>query len=265
MQIYLTCSECLDEQIRHESALAGLDPEAPDPIGTKQRLSSYPISLTNEVSYVVNCDFGHSSAVMIDLMNHEILFETGVYALLDGYHREAITSFAASLERFYEFSVRSIALASGCSPDVVENCWPHISSQSERQLGAYIYLYAIHFKEQPRLLSQAMTALRNSAVHKGHIPSFDKAMLFGEEVLSIMAEGTDRLWKSIPDAAHKSAFAKTKQSIDKTIAAGAARPKYVQQLDSAIRKRRDLKEHYRLMRLSHSRNSITRHRKIIDS
>lgn len=259
MQIYLSCPECIDEQSRHESSS-----EAPDPIGTKRRLTTYPIALTNEISYVVNCESGHSSAILIGLMNHEILFETGVYAMLDGYYREAITSFAASLERFFEFSARSIALACGCSEDDEGKCWAEISSQSERQLGAYIYLYAIHFKEKPHLLPKKMVELRNSAVHKGNIPSLDKAVLFGEEVLSIMSDGSDRLWKSIPEAANKVASEKSKQSIDKIVAGGAVQSKYIQQIDSAIREGRALKEHLRLMRLRHARNSIIRHNKIIE-
>lgn len=198
MKINLNCPDCLEEQRNHESSS-----NAPDPINTRRRLASYPVHLTNEGMYVVKCDFGHSLVTGISLINHEILFETGVFAILDGYYREAITSFSASLERYYEFAIRSIAQAHGC-PALVENkCWKDISSQSERQLGTYIYLYSIHFKKNPQLLPQNMTEIRNSAVHKGLIPSLDKVMCFGEAVLSIVSEGSAQIMKSAPEASHK--------------------------------------------------------------
>ncbi|MGF6668346.1 hypothetical protein [Pseudomonas monsensis] len=87
MQVYLSCPDCVDEQARHEASS-----EPSDFTNTQKRLTAYPVQLTNEISYEVKCVFGHSSAVLINMTNHEILFEFGVHSILDGYYREAVTS-----------------------------------------------------------------------------------------------------------------------------------------------------------------------------
>lgn len=260
MQVYLSCPDCVDEQARHEASS-----EPPDFTNTQKRLTAYPVQLTNEISYEVKCVFGHSSAVLINMTNHEILFEFGVHSILDGYYREAVTSFAASLERFYEFVSRSIALAYLCPDKEEMQCWKKIATQSERQLGAYIYLYVIHFKEQPKLLSDSNIKLRNSSVHKGKIPTHDEAVAFGEEVLSIISGISLRLWQTIPEAAHKVLSDNTQLSINKIVSAGGTQPKHVQSLDLATHGRRSLKEHLKRKILRHSKNTLDKHNKIIDA
>ena len=44
-------------------------------------------------------------------LKFELLFELGINALIDGYPREAVSSFASALERFYEFFCQVAALA----------------------------------------------------------------------------------------------------------------------------------------------------------
>ncbi|MFM0500307.1 hypothetical protein [Paraburkholderia caffeinilytica] len=259
MKINLICPDCLEEQKKHESSS-----NAPNPINTRRRLTSYPVHLTNEGMYVVKCDFGHSSVIGINLMNHEILFETGVFAILDGYYREAITSFAASLERYYEFAIRSIARAHGCPAFLENKIWKDISSQSERQLGAYIYLYSIHFKENPQLLSQKMTEIRNSAVHKGLIPSFDKAISFGEAVLSIVSEGSAQIMKSVPEASHNVASEKNQFSLEKLISEGFKFSGGIQQISSAVREKISLEKHLQHIKYHHSQRLLDEHSKIIE-
>jgi hypothetical protein len=39
-----------------------------------------------------------------------VLFDIGANAVVDGYYREAITSFSASLERFYEYFLGALLL-----------------------------------------------------------------------------------------------------------------------------------------------------------
>ncbi|MCU7237348.1 hypothetical protein [Pseudomonas peradeniyensis] len=259
MQVYLSCPDCIEEQARHEASS-----EPPDYVNTPKRLKSYPVQLTNEISYEVKCDFGHSSAVLVGSTNHEILFEFGVHSILDGYYREAITSFAASLERFYEFASRSIAIAYGCPEEKEVKCWEYVAAQSERQLGAYIYLYAAHFKEEPRLLSGSNVKLRNASVHKGKIPTRNQAVKFGNEVLSIITEISLKLWQTIPQAAHKVLSDRTQISINNIVNAGGTRPKHVQSIGLATHGKRPLEEHLKRKVMEHSRNTLDKHRKIIE-
>jgi hypothetical protein len=70
--------------------------------------------LNNDGVYIVECPESGKREVLRSLdFRFEILFEVGSYALLDGYYREAVSSFAAALERFYEFFVEVIARSNG--------------------------------------------------------------------------------------------------------------------------------------------------------
>ena len=60
-------------------------------------------SVSDDGRYEIRCQAGHLSTVFLDNLKFELLFEMGLNALLDGYPRDAVSSFASSLERFYEF------------------------------------------------------------------------------------------------------------------------------------------------------------------
>ncbi len=76
-----------------------------------------------------------------------MLFEIALNAISDEYYREAVSSFAASVERFFEFALRVILSKTKTPPSIVEAGWAKVASQSERQFGAYVFLYATTFGE----------------------------------------------------------------------------------------------------------------------
>lgn len=135
------------------------------------------LEVGNENLHHVVCDKGHESPLVITQQKHEILFEVAVHAIIDGYYREAISSFSASLERYYEFFIKVVSVA--LPGNVFEKGWKQVSSQSERQLGAYIFTYIVFFQKLPETLPQTLTALRNNVIHKGYIPSRKEAVEFG--------------------------------------------------------------------------------------
>jgi hypothetical protein len=63
--------------------------------------------------------------------------------------------------------------------DVIRKSWKLISSQSERQLGAYIFVFAATFRDVAPTLSNQMTELRNNVIHKGILPEKHEAVEFG--------------------------------------------------------------------------------------
>src|ERR1700687_1186458 len=67
--------------------------------------------LSDDREYEVHCEAGHTSRVFVNNLKFELLFELGINALIDGYPREAVSSFASALERFYEFFCQVAALA----------------------------------------------------------------------------------------------------------------------------------------------------------
>jgi hypothetical protein len=149
------------------------------------------LTITNDNVYNVVCDKGHVQKVSIPHLKHEVLFEFGVSAIVDGYYREAISSFAASLERYYEHFIRVVSQR--LSTTSLEDSWKEVKSQSERQLGAYIFLYLYIFGKRPELLPKPLIELRNESIHKGIIPTKDKAMKFGENVAKLINSGTNNL------------------------------------------------------------------------
>ena len=144
------------------------------------------VEFTDDGRYQIECANGHSSTVFLQQQKFEVLFEIGVYAILDGYYREAVSSFTASLERFYEYFIRVLLLAKGLDVKAVEESWKLVTRQSERQLGAFIFLYTSEFRQYPRLLSQSRTNFRNDVTHKGKIPKRYEAIEYGQAILDVL-------------------------------------------------------------------------------
>ncbi|MDO6762954.1 hypothetical protein [Agarivorans sp. 1_MG-2023] len=130
----------------------------------------------------ITCPRGHDYSVVLSAAKYEILFDVGMNALGDGYTRESVSSFASSLERFYEFFIKFQIDNNGISPTLAEQAWKIVSNQSERQLGAFTYLYICSLDKIPPELSTKDRGFRNKVIHKGYIPDVDEALGFGKIV-----------------------------------------------------------------------------------
>jgi hypothetical protein len=153
--------------------------------------------------YEVKCPNGHSAFVILQQQRFEILFQLGAYAMRDGYNREAISSFAASLERFYEFFIRAVLVERGETADNIQYAWKDVAASSERQLGAYVFLHLREASAAPKLLSQKNVTLRNDIIHKGKFPSRDDALSYGEEALGILRLGVRRVLDNYAEGARR--------------------------------------------------------------
>ncbi|MCR8633201.1 hypothetical protein [Paenibacillus radicis (ex Xue et al. 2023)] len=148
------------------------------------------LEMRDDGIYSVSCINGHKSIVVLNHHKYEILFEMGVLALSDGYTREAVSNFAASLERFYEFSIEVFLRNSGVYGSAFEQTWKNLKNQSERQLGAYLMLYLNHFSKyellgkQPEIFDDKLTKFRNDVIHKGNLPSYDEVIKYSEAVFT---------------------------------------------------------------------------------
>jgi hypothetical protein len=136
--------------------------------------------------YELKCPNGHVYRIALQEQKFEILFDIGLYAILDGYYREAFSAFAAALERFYEFFVTVMAVKYGVEEGAFLSAWKTVSNQTERQLGAFIFTYLLDRKMGPRLLNKKSIERRNGVIHKGKFPSRDDAIEFGREVLDLI-------------------------------------------------------------------------------
>jgi hypothetical protein len=149
--------------------------------------------------YEFECPEGHQSATVLRTPKHEVLFMIASNALLDGYAREAIASFAASLERFYEFAIRVICRSKLIQAQDFTNSWRIISKQSERQLGAFTMLWLTETKAAPVLLQDKMIELRNKVIHKGTVPTYKECLDFGQAVMEVISPIERRLIAIYPE------------------------------------------------------------------
>jgi len=143
--------------------------------------------------YTGKCPQGHDLLVATQTLRHEMLFEIALNAIVDGYRREAISSFAAAIERFYEFAIGVLARNRGVSSTISAAAWKTVAAQSERQLGAFTFLYTVSFGEVPRLLSDRMVKLRNDVTHRGLLPDQKQVLDFGAAAYEVIQTGVRKL------------------------------------------------------------------------
>lgn len=144
------------------------------------------VEIQDDNLYRLTCPLGHQEITLLLHQKFEILFEVGATAIIDGYHREAVSAFSACLERFHEYYIQVICCHHNI-PDVeFSNAWKLIGNLSERQLGGFISLFLLERKQCPQHLIQTSIQFRNDVIHKGKFPTKDEAMKFGKEVLQIV-------------------------------------------------------------------------------
>jgi hypothetical protein len=190
MLLDLICFDCVMEQVKK---------------GVPHTSEGVPIltpfeEVNNTGIYEVNCSKGHKSKTIIDNIDFEILFEYGLNAVADSYYREAVSSLTASMERYFEFFIRVVLRSSNIGFETIDKVWKNMSSQSERQLGAYIALYAQTFGEEPLLLNaNKEVPFRNSVIHKGHIPTRKEAIDYGDSVMRIVETSLLKIKAKFPE------------------------------------------------------------------
>lgn len=157
------------------------------------------VEIRDDGRYEVECPNGHVNVTFLEQLKFEVLFEIGVHGIIDGYYREAISSFSSSLEKFYEFAIKSILIENNIESHIIKESWKSVSSQSERQLGAFIFLYTHEFARSPSLLSNSNIAFRNKVIHKGKIPLRSEAIRFGQAVFNIINPTLLQIKTNYPD------------------------------------------------------------------
>jgi hypothetical protein len=103
-----------------------------------------------------------------------------MFAMEDGYSREAVANFASSIERMYEFYIRVICKRHEMDGSMAASTWKLVANQSERQLGAFYFLFLLGTKTSPP--AAPMVEFRNKVIHKGYIPSRAEALEYARKV-----------------------------------------------------------------------------------
>ena len=110
------------------------------------------------------------------------------------------------MERFFEFCIKLFSEAQDLDKDIYAKSWKHVSSQSERQLGAFVFLWSIVMGESPNLLPNSQVSFRNKVIHKGLIPSRDQAIKYGDIMLRLLAKKFKAIKDKFPEEYQKLVF-----------------------------------------------------------
>lgn len=73
--------------------------------------------------YAIQCSFGHETIDILQKQKFKVFFEINAHAIIDGYFREAMSTFASGLERFYEFSLRVFLEYSSMPDALFQSYW----------------------------------------------------------------------------------------------------------------------------------------------
>lgn len=136
--------------------------------------------------YRFQCAQGHVHEIVLAQMRFEVLAETAMQALVDGYYRDAIASFATSLERVYQFYCEVVSCNKGVDAARFAATWKSVAMQSERQLGMFIGLFQAENGIAPTLLAQKHVTLRNNVIHRGLLPTEDEAIEYSQAVVDLV-------------------------------------------------------------------------------
>jgi hypothetical protein len=186
MLLNLICGECIKESMNKGTLFV-------------DELKVPVTQISESGIYDVTCDKGHKTKVALRNSKFELLFDLGLNGLIDEYYREAVLNFTASLERFYEFFI-SVALYNEITNDMFKEVWKTVKAQSERQLGAYIFLYLKCIRKKPLLLDNDAVSFRNDVVHKGYIPNKEQTLEYGEKVRRIVNNAISEMKTCFGDA-----------------------------------------------------------------
>lgn len=176
MRIQVPCNQCVNDFISSGGQSLGM-------------LSFSTISVSDDDLYEIVCHKGHKSVTTLSAERFEILYEIGANAIVDGYYREAVSSFTSALEIFYEYFLNLVSIERCVPEETFSKVWKHVKNQSERQIGAFVLVWLFETETEPSQLSEKWRKFRNDVIHKGMIPTEAEAVEYGSEIMRLLHEG----------------------------------------------------------------------------
>ena len=155
------------------------------------------VQVNDEDFYQYECLRGHTNLYFLKNEKFELLLESALYAIHDGYYREAISSLSSSLERLQEFLIKVLFRKYNTSEKTFSYAWKKVSQQSERQLGAFIFLYVMEFRDVPDDLTDKEREFRNNIIHKGKFPTYEETLKYGQRILDITYSNLSKVRESL--------------------------------------------------------------------
>lgn len=142
--------------------------------------------------------------------------------LLNCNFRGAFFNFASAEERFFEFFIEVICIKHNITLEAFNATWKIINNLSERQYGAFCFLYLLEFGLPPIDIAsqkinkkQTIKELRNKVIHQGYKPTEKEAKDYGNAVISnirnIVAKLKDSADSAIIKMTHKKLKLRTEE------------------------------------------------------
>lgn len=162
-----------------------------------RREDQYLVEIDESNAYVHECRAGHSMKMSVRSMRYELLFESGAVAMLVGFNREAVSSFASALERFFEFAIDAYCQRAKVTPSALDATWK-LTPQTERQLGAFLFLYVTAHGTafcDGRAWNAYTTRskFRNDVIHAGLFPTRDQTRDYAKYVYDLIRETREKI------------------------------------------------------------------------
>lgn len=193
------CIQCLKEDGNTKEAYENLKKEM-------QGKEDYLTEINDENLYEYVCPRGHKSFSQLSEEKFVLLFDLGALALLDGYAKEAVSTFASSYERFVEFCIKVICVSKSVPFESFLKTWKTMIKQSERQIGAFYILQLLEFGETKYIIADKWISFRNKVIHQGYIPKSEEAINYGQYILSIIDLLLIELENKDPESLRKANF-----------------------------------------------------------
>ncbi|RZJ71692.1 hypothetical protein [Flavobacterium sp.] len=143
------------------------------------------VQVQDQELYRYTCSEGHENVYFQMNQKFELLMESAIYAIIDGYYREAVSSMTSSLERLQEYFIKVLFYEQNIPEQTFNESWKLVSAQSERQLGAFVFLYTQKYRSAPDNLNSKQREFRNDVIHKGKFPTFEETIKYGQIILDI--------------------------------------------------------------------------------
>lgn len=212
MRIPVACSECIsakaetDQRAYDEAVQRGQQLDEAQADGIRYDLSHWHLAdIEEDNAYVGKCPRGHSIRMTLQNVRYELLYESGIVAMLVGFQREAVSSIASALERFYEFAIEVLSMRHGVTIDAHALAWKLVAKSSERQFGAFLFLYLTNLRK-PFVSGAALQAyekqvsFRNDVIHQGRFPSRSDTLGYAKHVFDIISDTRKTLTEFDADA-----------------------------------------------------------------
>lgn len=138
------------------------------------------VDVEDKRGFIFECKKGHVSVGSVSIETYELLYDRAIFAYDDTYFRETVANLAASIERFHEYCVNLMLYIGKIEQEYVHSLWKRVSKQSERQYGAFLFLYLNLFKSPPPEMKKInkkleWSSFRNNVIHSGYFPSKEEA------------------------------------------------------------------------------------------